>query len=276
MLEKSPPSLDVSHLSVFTATLALAFLVARFVRLPVAWETTARLPGLTFSFRLTTGGIVAFLIALLSLGGTLGMLHRHPLVRSGMYPPRELLPHTVIPTVSAWGVEALLQRFPPTPLFGGALALGMALILSVLLAEFVAVNPEDRRYPWAATMLNALGFLALFLLAYALHVAGWRLAYATPVLGLIISLVVLRALHLQAPGRWRPVEATLVTMTALHPAAAWRYLPLDALHYAILVVGITYATTRLAAGMSEGRTLREVLPESLISLGLMLAIGLWI
>lgn len=267
---------DTGHLSVFTAALALSFLIARFVHLPVAWETTLPLPGLVLSFRLTTGGIVALIIALISLGGTLGMLQRHPLLQPQANLVTDLLPHAVLPTVSAWGVEALLQRLPPTSLWALALAVGMIFILAVLLAEYVAVDPGDRRYPWAATMLNALGFLTLLLLAYTLHAAGWRVAYAVPVLGGMITLVVLRALYLQIPGHWRPVEAALVAMTALHPAAAWRYLPLSSLDYALLLMGITYAATLFTAHISEGHTPRESLGEPLVSLGLILAVMLWI
>ncbi len=261
---------DLGHLSVFTATLALALLMARLVRLPFSWEVTLTLPGLVVPIRLTTAGVVAVFIAALSVGGIVGMLQR-----ATDAPPTLLLPHAVLPAVSAWGLEALLQRLPLGPMWLVAFGAGMGFVLLVILAEFAVAFPGDERYPWAAAAVNGLGFVALLLITYSLHGAAWRLVYALPVLGSATALVSLRALYLKLPDRWRPVEATLIAVTTLHPAAAWRYLPLPSASYALMVLGVAYAATLFTANWLEGQTLREALVEPLVSLGLIVLVWLW-
>ncbi len=266
---------DTGHLSVFTATLALALLMARLVNLPFTWEVTLALPGLYVPVRLTTASLSGILIAVLCFGGTLGMLSRHP----GLHQKRPgwpvLLSHAVLPMVAAWGLEILLQRLPLGPVWLLAFGLGMVLLLFVLLAEFVVADPNDLRYPWAATTVNALGYLILFVLTYSLHAAGWRLVYALPILGLAVALVTLRALRLKFPERWLPVEALLVALVALHPAAAWRYFSMASVPYAILVVGIGYAAMLFTANVLEGQTLREAISEPLLALMLLMLVWLW-
>lgn len=269
------PAPDTGHLSVFTASLALALLLARLLHLPWRWETALTLPGLYVPLQVTPAGVAAVLIAALCLGGTLGMLHRHPTVQQERPPTLALVPHAALPMVAAWGLEILLQHLPlgiPWLLAFGA---GMAFLLVVLLAEFSVADPNDARYPWAATTVNALGYLTLFVLAYGLHAAGWRLVYAMPILGLGVGLVALRALRLKFPERWLPIEALFVVLITLHPAAAWRYFPFPSVPYAILVVAVAYAATLFVANAMEGRSVREALSEPLLALALLTLVSLW-
>ncbi len=274
-MDRSLPQPDARHLSVFTASLATALLVGRFVHLPIGWEAELRLPGLVIPLRLTTAGLVALLMAALSAGGSLGMIQRHPNLPQTLG-ASDLLSHAVLPSVSAWGAEALLQRIPPSPLWIGAFVFVMGFVLLVLLAEFVAVDPSDRRYPLATAMLNALGFLALFLFAYTLHTAHWRIVYLAPALGVIVTLVSLRALRLKHPDRWRPVEAVVIAVVTLHPAAAWRYLPWRAMTYSLWVLAVAYAATLFVANLIEGQEIREALKEPLVSLVLFGGAWLWL
>ncbi|HEY57679.1 MAG TPA: hypothetical protein G4O04_03950 [Anaerolineae bacterium] len=269
------PSPDTGHLSVFTASLALALLLARLVRLPLRWETALNLPGLYVPVKVTTAGVSAVLIAALCLGGTLGMLSRHPTVRREQPPLLSLVPHAVLPMVAAWGLEILLQRLPLGLAWLLAFGVGMAFLMAVLLAEFTVADPNDVRYPWAATTVNVLGYLTLFVLAYSLHAAAWRLVYALPILGLAVTLVALRALRLKFPERWLPIEALLVALVTLHPAAAWRYFPLPSVPYAILVVAVAYAATLFVANVLEGQPVREALSEPLLALTLLAVVSVW-
>lgn len=271
----SASTLPRETLSRLAALLALSLLLARFVELPWAWEGTLALPGLTLTFTLGTGQILAFFIAWICLSGALTLFQQHPISQRHAHAWYHRLPQAVFPTLIAWGLQVLLYRLPLSPIWWGGLALGLVAFIALLSTEYYALDPDAPHYATAATVLSGLGFLALLLLSYSLHLAGWRLIYLIPTLGGAVLLVALRTLHLRAPDRWRPVEAVLIATTVLHPAAVARYLPLSALSYALLVTALAYATTVFAGNLLSGESPREAATEPLVSLGLFGLIWLW-
>ena len=255
---------DRDKLSVVTAAMAIAMLSGHFVHLP-AWEVTLRLPGFVLPLRIGMPGVMALLIAALTVAGVDWILSDHPALAG-----RSTLPHWLLPALTAWVLEVLLQRLPGGAAWWGILFGGIALWFLVMLAEYIVVDGEDLRYPLAATGLTALGFLLFFLLAVAVRSAGVRLFFTAPMLGLAAGTVALRAFNLQLHGLWRPVEAIFILASATQLAAAFHYLPIPPAAYGLILTAVTYAATVYIGNLLEEEPPSQAMVEPLVVLGLLL------
>ncbi len=255
---------DRDKLSVATAAMAIAMLSGHFVHLP-AWQTTLRLPGFVLPLRIGMPGVMALLIAALTIAGVDWILGDHPALAN-----RSTLPHWLLPALTAWVLEVLLQHLPGGVAWWSALFGGIALWFLVMLAEYIVVDGEDLRYPLAATGLTALGFLLFFMLAVAVRASGLRLFFAAPMLGLAAGTVALRAFNLQLHGLWKPVEAIFILAIATQLAAAVHYLPIPAAAYGLMLTAATYAATVYIGNLLEEEPPSQAVVEPLVVLALLL------
>ena len=260
---------DRDKLSVVTATLAMALLSGYFVHLP-AWGTVLRLPGVVIPFRLSVSGLMALLIAALTVAGVDWVLADHPALEG-----RPALPHWLLPALTAWVLEVFLQHLPGGVIWWAALFLGLGLWFLVFVAEYVAVDGEDPRYPLAAAGLTGLGFLLFFLLIAALRSAGVRLFFSAPAVGGAAALVALRTLNLQQHGRWQPVEALFIFAIAAQLEAAFHYLPIPPTAFALLLAATTYAAVVYLSNLLEGQAPAQAALEPAGVLVLLLLLLPW-
>ncbi|NPA93698.1 MAG: hypothetical protein GXO56_08480 [Chloroflexi bacterium] len=270
MKNSSPAYLpDRDKLSVVTATLVAALLGGYFVRLP-DWEVVLRLPGFLLPLHFSATRAFAVLIAALTAAGTDWVLGDHPALGN-----RPTWPHWLLPALTAWVLEVLLQRLPLGALWWVTLALGLIIWFLVLVAEYIVVDAEDLRYPLAAAGLTGLGFLLFFLLAVAVRAAGWRLFFTAPTLGVASGIVALRTFNLQRHGEWRPIEAVFVAAITAQLAAALHYLPIPPLAYGLILVAAAYAATVYLANLMEEQSIAQALWEPVVTLAVLLLLLPW-
>ena len=255
---------DRDKLSVVTAAMAIAILSGRFVHLP-AWQITVPLPGFTLPIHFGLPGAMALLIAALTVAGVDWILGDHPALET-----RTTLPHWLLPALTAWVLEVLLQRLPGGIAWWSTLFAGIGLWFLVMLAEYIVVDGEDLRYPLAATGLIALGFLLFFLLTVAVRSAGLRLFFTAPMLGLAAATVALRAFNLQLHGLWKPVEAIFILAITTQLAAAFHYLPIPPVAFGLILTAITYAATVYIGNLLEEEPPSQAVVEPLVVLALLL------
>ncbi len=260
---------DRDKLSVVTAALVVALLSGHFIHLP-GKTLTLNLPGLVVAVPLTVTSALALLIAALTAAGTDWILSDHPSLKT-----RTTLAHWLLPALTAWVLEVLLQRLPGGWAWWLTLFLGLAVWFSVLVAEYITVDANDLRYPLAAAVLVGLGFLLFFLLAVAVRAAGWRLLFAAPTLALSAGVVALRTLHLHLAGRWQPVEAVFIAALVLQLAAAAHHLPLSPAAVALFLTGSAYAATVYLGNLLEGEPWSQAIVEPLVVFGLTLLLMPW-
>ena len=260
---------DAERLSVLAATILLAYALARFVNLP-GYELAIQLPGVYLSVEINVRTFVTLLVAGLTASGADWLLRDHPALGD-----RSTLEHWLLPALTAWVIGIPLFQTPPGPIWWAGFALGGGLLMLVLVAEYIAVDPEDIRQPPAAAGLIAVSFALYLALCFSLRFAGWRLFLIVPALTLTAFLVSLRALHLRLHGQWAFMEAAIIALIVGQFAVAFHYWPLSPVSFGMLLLGPAYGLTSLIAGLKEGETLRQAIVEPGIILVLVWGVAVW-
>jgi len=137
------------------------------------------------------------------------------------------------------------------------------------------VDPDDVRQPLASAALTAVSFALFLALLIALRYEELRLFRFIPAVALSSLLVSLRTLKLQL-NRWALIEAGIIALLISQWAAALHYWPLSPVAYGLVIVGPAFSLTRLAGGLLEGKTFRQVIIEPAIVLGLIWLAAFWL
>jgi hypothetical protein len=261
------PSTD--RISVLAATILLSYALARFINLP-GREISFELAGIYLAFEINARTFVALLVAGLTATGADWLLREHPRLGHG-----STLEHWLLPALTAWVIGLPLFQIPLGPLWWIGFGLGAGLLMVVLVAEYIVVDPDDLRQPAASVLLTAVSFALFMMLAVALRYANLRLVELTPALALAVGLVSLRTLHLRLHGKWAFMQAGFITFLVVQFAAGLHYWPLSPISFGLAVLGLAYALTSLIANLMEGEPLRRALVEPGLILGLVWMIAIW-
>lgn len=251
------------------ATILLAYATARLVDLP-GWELGVQLPGIYLSFEINVRTVVALLVAVLTATGAEWLLRDHPSLGN-----RSSLQHWLLPALTAWVIGVPLYRLPPGPHWLASFAIGGALLMLVLVAEYIVVDPQDVRHTLATAGLTAVSFALFLMLAIALRSAGLRLFQILPALTLSAGLVSLRTLHLRLQGQWVFFQAGALALIVAQLAASLHYWPISPVTYGLALLGPAYALTSLIGGLSEGEPLNQALFEPAIVLVVVWTTAVW-
>jgi hypothetical protein len=189
---------------------------------------------------------------------------------------RSSLPFCLLPALSAWVFGIPLSLLPFGYLWVGSfIAAGLLLIL-VMVAEYIAVDPDDVRYPPAAAGLTAVSFALFLILAIVLRSAQVRLLWILPALALSAGLVSLRTLYLRSPVAWQVLPSLAVSMIIAHLTAALQYWPISPIAFGMAVFGPAYALTTFISRLNEADSWRAALLEPGIVLLFSWGLMLWI
>jgi hypothetical protein len=260
---------ESDRLSVLAATILLAYASARFVDLP-AWDLGLQLPGIYLSLEINVRTVVALLVAGLTATGAEWLLREHPSLGN-----RSTLQHWLLPALTAWVIGVPLYRLPPGPQWLASFAIGGALLMLVLVAEYIVIDPQDVRHALATAGLTAVSFALFLMLAITLRSAGLRLFQILPVLTLFAGLVSLRTLHLRLQGQWVFFQAGALALIVAQLAASLHYWPISPVTYGLALLGPAYALTSLIGGLSEGEPLSQALFEPAIVLVVVWTTAVW-
>lgn len=260
---------DLDKLSILAATILLAYALARQVDLP-SQQINLQLPGFFFQLVFNAHTLTALLVAGLTATGIDWLLREHPrLGRSSTYE------HWLVPALTALVISLPLFDLPINLTWWLGLGLGGGLLILVIVAEYIVVDPDDLRQPLAASGLTAVSFALFLALLVALRFEGLRLFRFIPAVAIGAWLVSLRSLRLQL-NRWVIIESGIVALLISQWAAALHYWPLTPVAYGLVILGPTYALTRLAGELIEGKPIRQVILEPMLVLGLIWLAALWL
>lgn len=261
---------DPGHLSVLTATILLSYALGRFIDLP-GRELSLQLPGIYLELQLNVRTAIALLVAGLTATGAEWLLRQHPAVSH-----HSTLEHWLLPALTALVIGVPLFQLPLGVTWWAGFVISGVLIMLVLIAEYITIDPTDMRHPAAAAGLTALSFALYLVLAITLRAAGSRLFQMIPALGLAVFLVSVRSLHLRLHGRWAFLQAGIISLCCIQLAAGLHYLPLSPVSFGLALIGPAYALTSLTADLIQGVRLRQALLEPAVVLILVLGTALWI
>lgn len=261
---------DVNRLNVLAAIILLAYTLARLINLPER-VLALQLPGLYLEIQLSEHTFVALMVAALTATGADWLLRDHPALGQ-----RKTIEHWLLPALTAWVIGFPLSQLPLGPAWWGSFLVGGILLILVLVAEYIAVDPEDIRQPPAAAGLTAVSFALFLALAVSLRFSGLRLFLVLPALSLACGLVSLRTLHLRLHGHWAFLEAGFTALIIAQMVAALQYWPVSPITYGLVLLGPAYGLTSLIAGLAEGQPLRRAAVEPLIVLLIVWSTAIWI
>jgi hypothetical protein len=261
---------NTERLSVISATILLAYALARFIQMP-ALDLGVQLPGFYLSVSLSVQAVVAFLVALLTAAGAAWLLHDHPALRRG-----QALEHWLLPALTAWALGVPLFQMPLQPIWWVGFGLGGLMLILVLVAEYAVVDENDARRPLAAAGLTAVAFALYLVLAAGLRFAGLRLFLLLPTLGGACLLVSLRVLRLRRPQSWQGLAAGLTALISVQMAAALHYWSLPPVTFGLALLGPAYALTTYLGSLAEGQEPRQAWIEPAVVLAVLWGAALWI
>jgi hypothetical protein len=261
---------NIDRLSILAATILLAYALARFVSFPVQ-EIEITFLGIYLPIEFNVRTIVAFLVAVITATGADWLLRDHPSLGRGL-----TIEHWLLPAMTAWVIGFPLYQIPLSPFWWVGFALGGLLLMLVLVAEYITVNPDDLRQPVAASGLIALSFSLYLMLAIALRYAGTRLVLILPALTLAAWLASLRSLHLRLHGRWTFIQSAIIAFICAQIVAGLHYLPLSPVAFGLLLLTPTYCLTSLVGNLAEEEPLRQAVVEPILVFLLLIASAIWL
>jgi len=248
----------------------LAYATSRFVDIPLR-ELGLQLPGFYLAIELNIHTVIAFLVAGLTATGADILLRDHPALGD-----KGTFDHWLLPALTAWTLGIPLNQLPIGPQWLMSFAIGGALLMLVLVAEYISVDPDDERYPLASAGLTAVSFALFLILTITLQSAGLRLYIILPTLVLAAGLVSLRTLHLRLTGRWLYLPTLAITLIIAGIIGALHYWPLSPITFGLAILGPTYSLTSLIGSLSEGQPLRRAIVEPVVVLFAVWGTAIWI
>lgn len=271
---QSLPNTD--RLSVVAASILLAYALLPFITLP---DQTLNLSVLrvSFVFKVNFSTVIALISGGMAAAGTSWLLRGHPRLAQpgGGVERRSLFQHWLLPALTAWVVVVPLNSLAVGGQWWAVFGFGGLMLVMVLVAEYIAVDPADTRYGLAMMALTAVSYALFLVLTISLAAAGTRLYLLLPGLGFVLLLMVLRTLHLRLGGRWCFAWSLAITLAVIQAAAALHYWPMSPLRFGLVILGLAYALTSLAGSLEEARPWRTLWLEPVSMLVLLwgLAVG---
>jgi hypothetical protein len=258
VIRRNLPNID--RLSILAAMIVLAYTLERFIDLP-SLDVSRQLPGLYIEFSINVSMITSLLVACMTAAGANWLMRDHPASQGKM-----ALQHAILPALTALVIGIPLSRIPLGIGWWIGLISGAFILVLVIIAEYIAVDPQDIRLPFASAALSAVSFALFLVLAGALRAAGVRLLFNTPALILAAWLVSLRVTNLRLHGEWTIYESAIIAFLVGQIAAAFNYWPLTPITFGLILLGPSYALVSLFCNLIEEKPFRQLIYEPAISL----------
>jgi len=258
------------RLSILSAAILLAYASSRFVDIPPR-EFGMQLPGFYLAVEVNIHTVVTLLVAGMTATGADLLLRDHPKMEG-----RSTIEHWLLPALTAWTLGIPLIRLEIGLEWMISFLVGGAILMLVLLAEYISVDPDDQRYPLASAALTAVAYALFLILSISLQSAGLRLFLILPALLLASGLVSLRTLHLRVFDRWQVLPTLVIVLILAGIISALHYWPISPITFGLLVLGPAYSLTSFIGGLSENQPLRKAIIEPGLMLTAVWAVAIWV
>lgn len=260
---------ETDRLSVLAAAILLAYALTRFIDFPAQY-IAYQFPGVFFEIELNINTAVAFLVAGMTASGTDWLLRQHPKIAG-----HNILEHILLPALTALVIGVPISQMEPGIEWWAAFAAGGVLLMLVLVAEYITIDPDDIRQPAAAVGLTAVSFALFLILAVVLQATAFRLFLILPALTTAAILVSLRTLHLRLK-RWVIIEAATIGFICSQLVASIHYLNISPVSFGLAILGPVYSLTSFMANLAEGESLRKASIAPGVVLVIVLITAIWL
>lgn len=244
------------RLSILLAAILLAFVIARFVQLPGIPISIGFL-GILLSLEININSFIAVIVAGITASGTDWLIRDHP--RLDNKPTGK---HLVLPGLTAWIFSFPLSFLTDNSLWWAGFVAAGVVLLVVIVAEYVAADPEDIRQPIASAGLIALSFMIFLVFVVSLRSIGLRLFFMLPAVGFSTGLVSLRAINLRLHTGWLLPETAVIVLVATQTSAALHYLPVSPISFGLILLGLVYALIIFVVNYAQAALMKLAILES--------------
>jgi hypothetical protein len=264
-MHEAPRTLPApNQIGIVAATVLLCYALTHLASRP-GLTLVMQLPGFYFAYSLSMGTAMTLMAGGLTASGMDWLLRGHPSLHG-----RRTVQHWLLPTLTAVIIGVVLGILPDGPAWWTGLAIGAVILVAVLLAEYITVDPGAAFHALASAGLTALSYTLFLLFVLSLRLGAARLFLVVPAVFIAAGLVSLRTLHLRLGERWDYPWAFGIGLVCAQIAAGVHYWPLPSLAFGLTVLAPLYALTALATGLSEDLPWRNAMTEPAMILG-----GLW-
>ncbi|MFH1185630.1 MAG: hypothetical protein V1755_11435 [Chloroflexota bacterium] len=253
-----------NQVGVLAATVLLSYALTHLASGP-GLTLSIQFPGFYFAYSLTLGTAMTLMAGGLTATGMDWLLQGHQGLQG-----RRSIEHWMLPTLTAVIIGIVLDILPSGPAWWIGLVTGAMILVAVVVAEYITVDPGAPLYALASAGLTALSYALFLLFVISLRLGAARLFLVVPAVFIASGLVALRTLHLRLSERWDYPWAFSIGLVCAQVAAGLHYWPLSSLQFGLAVLGPLYALTALASGLSEDIPVRSAVREPGFILG-----GLW-
>jgi hypothetical protein len=268
-MKRMSPRIDSGRLSIVLAIILLAYSLTPFVTIPNR-ELNLQLPGFLFFLRVDYTGLVSILSAGLGAAGMSWLLQSR--IKEGTR--RDEFQHYLLPAMTAWAIGVPLGALEVNLQWWVVFVFGGFLLGAVLYAEFITVDIEDIRSPFAIIGLSSVSYAIYLTLCVALRGSGLRLYLFVPVLFLTAGMISWRVLRLRLPGEkhlhWSIATAIITTQIAV----GIHYLPLTPLQFGLVLTGFCYGLISFAILSVQKDLKQKYWIEPVIIIAFFIAIAL--
>lgn len=236
---------DYDRVSIVTAMVLLAYSLAAFIQLPEQ-ALSLQLPGFLFEVKFNFFTIISVLVAALAAAGTDWIISGHP-----KFTQVRRWEHWVLPAFTAMVIGVPLNEIAVSGPWWIVFGLGALLFVSILIAEYISVDPLDTRYQFAALALNVVSLGLFFFLAIALRGAGLRLYAVIPPIVIAVVLMSARSLHLRLFENIQLAWVGGIALIVGQATVCLFYLPVRPIQFGMLLLALVFALTSLAGNIEE-------------------------
>ncbi|MDX9864197.1 MAG: hypothetical protein RBT34_05260 [Anaerolineaceae bacterium] len=260
---------DANRLSVLLAIILFVYALIPFVNVPPQ-AITINLFRIQFNFNFNIHTLVSVLVAALAAVGAEWLVRSHPNLREG----DPTFHHWMLPAFSAWVIDVPLSTIAIGPEWWIIFGFGGLFLLMIFVSEYITIDQSDAYHVPARVALSAVSYAFFLVLAITVRAANMRLYLLVPAMVLSAALVGLRTLNLRLSGQWAIGWSIAAALIVSQLTIGLHYLRLSPLSFGLILLGVLYAITGIAAAVVEERPIRTawIEPAAMMTTFLVLAV----
>ena len=227
---------NTDQLSIITATTLLAYVIMPYIKIS-AQEIEIPFLGMIFNFKLNFSTVISLAAGIMAAFGTDWIIKGHP-----KYENQSSTIHLIIPSLTVMALAIPLNIINLSPQWWGVFILGSVIFLISLIAEYIAIDRDDARYPAAAMFLTAVSSVFSLILLISLRAAQYRLYSYVLVWLPFFFFFTNRIMHFFSKMSWSVEETAVVVFIVMQWIIGYHYWPISPLAFGLAITGPAYLT----------------------------------
>jgi len=260
---------NINRISVLSGAIFLAYTLVGLIILPSS-DQSIQLPRQILGLPIDHKLFFAILLSGLTATGTNWLIREHPTFKENFS-----IQHCLLPALTAWGVGLILFQQPFGPNWWIMFSIGGPVLILIIVAEYIMVDPNDIHNVPATIGLTALSYALFLTLAITIRGIEARIFLIAITLAIASGLTSLRSIHLQYK-KWAFSQTAIIAIIIGELSAALNYFQIDPVTYGLILLGPTYALTNAVGSLLENKQNYQMIFEPLFFLCIIWVIAILI